>query len=191
MVPSDSSYGPGQHLSFGDIAVDNQANPSYLRVKQLKTGPFRNGVKIIVRCAEGPLCPVAAVLAYMALRGPGEGQLFRFQDGRFFFFLTQQRLVTKLREVLQEVGLHPEKYAGHSFRIGAATTAGACGVHDSLIKTMGRWESVAYKLYAMCGLLRSSLQQWQLLLLECVRHSLNGTLVFFTYYNVSDMRLLV
>ena len=30
VVPSDSSYGPGQHLSFGDIAVDNQANPSYL-----------------------------------------------------------------------------------------------------------------------------------------------------------------
>ena len=32
VVPLDSSYDPGQHLSFGDIAVDNQANPSYLRV---------------------------------------------------------------------------------------------------------------------------------------------------------------
>ena len=27
VVPLDSSYDPGQHLSFGDIAVDNQANP--------------------------------------------------------------------------------------------------------------------------------------------------------------------
>ena len=77
----------------------------------------------------------------MAPRGLGEGPLFRFQDGRF---LTRQRLVAKLREVLQEVGLHCEKYAGHSFRIGAVA---ACGVQDSLIKTMGRWESVAYQLY--------------------------------------------
>ena len=84
------------------------------------------------------------MLAYVALRGPGEGLLFRFQNGPF---LTRQRLVAKLREVLQEVSLHPEKYAGHNFRIGVDTTVAACGVQDSLIKTMGRWESVVYQLY--------------------------------------------
>ena len=85
VVPSDSSYDPGQHLSFGEIAADNQTNPSYLQVslKQSKTDPFRNGMKIIIRRAEGPLCQVAAVLAYMALTGPGEGPLFRFRNGHF------------------------------------------------------------------------------------------------------------
>ena len=39
------------------------------------------------------------------------------------------------------------KYSGHSFRIGAATTAASVGVEDSLIKTLGRWESSAYLLY--------------------------------------------
>ena len=52
-----------------------------------------------------------------------------------------------MREVLQKVGIDCSKYSGHSFRIGAATTAAAVGIQDSLIKTMGRWESVAYQLY--------------------------------------------
>ena len=42
------------------------------------------------------------------------------------------------------VGLEAEQYAGHSFRIGAATTA---DVNDALIKTLGRWKSDAYTLY--------------------------------------------
>ena len=80
----------------------------------------------------------------MALRGPGEGPLFRFQNGNP---LTRQRLVTRMREVLQSVSIDCSKYSGHSFRTGAATTAAAKGIQDSLIKTMGRWESVAYQLY--------------------------------------------
>ncbi len=80
----------------------------------------------------------------MARRGAGTGPFFRYRDGRP---LTRQRFVTSLRGALKEIGLHPESYAGHSFRIGAVTVAAACGIQDSLIKTMGRWESVAYQLY--------------------------------------------
>ena len=47
---------------------------------------------------------------------------------------------------LKTIGLDPSKYAGHSFRAGAATTA-AAGLEDSTIKTHGRWESSAYQLY--------------------------------------------
>ena len=53
----------------------------------------------------------------------------------------------ELREALVVKGIKPESYAGHSFRIGAATTAANCGMPDSLIKTLGRWESAAYTLY--------------------------------------------
>ena len=38
-------------------------------------------------------------------------------------------------------------YAGHSFRIGAATTAIAGGIPVDVIKTLGRWKSQAYQLY--------------------------------------------
>ena len=48
---------------------------------------------------------------------------------------------------MQEAGLQPETYAGHSFRIGAATTAAACGIPADVIKTLGRWKSQVYLLY--------------------------------------------
>ena len=55
--------------------------------------------------------------------------------------------VAALRKVLAQAGFKPEDYAGHSFRIGAATTAAACGIPADTIKTLGRWKSQAYQLY--------------------------------------------
>ena len=90
------------------------------------------------------LCPVAAVLRYMACRGTQPGPLFVFSDG---YFLTRKKFVELVRAALAAAGIDQQKYCGHSFRIGAATTAAAKGVEDSIIKTLGRWESVAYLQY--------------------------------------------
>ena len=43
------------------------------------------------------LCPVAAVLGYLAIRGAGLGPLFVFADGRW---LTRRRFVTQVREAV-------------------------------------------------------------------------------------------
>ena len=88
--------------------------------------------------------PVAAILDYMCLRGQGRGPLFRFKDGRP---LTRPRLVEALRSALDEAGINQADYCSHSFRIGAATTAAQKGVEDSVIKTLGRWKSVANQQY--------------------------------------------
>ena len=92
----------------------------------------------------GPLCSVVAVLAYMAVRDRSPGPLFRWEDNRY---LTRESFVRGVRKALEEAGYAGKDYAGHSFRIGAATTAARCGLQDSLIKTLGRWESSAYTLY--------------------------------------------
>ena len=55
--------------------------------------------------------------------------------------------VAKVKAALQLLGLPAARYTGHSFWAGAATTAAVGGIEDSLIKTMGRWESSAYLLY--------------------------------------------
>ena len=81
------------------------------------------------------LSPVAALLSYIAVRGYGEGPLFIFSDG---WFLTRDRFVTKVREAMCLAGLNYEDYSGHSFRIGAVTTAAQKGISDSTIKMLGR-----------------------------------------------------
>ena len=146
VVPSDTQYDPEVHLSFGDVKVNSRSQPRWLevRIKASKTDPFRHGVSIYVGATGGTLCPVAAVLAYLVQRGTRKGPLFQFKNGQY---LTRARFVTALRCALQKTGIAAENYSGHSFRIGAATTAARCGLQDSLIQTLGRWRSSAYLVY--------------------------------------------
>ena len=59
----------------------------------------------------------------------------------------RSRFVDYVRTALQQAGIDSAVYSGHSFRIGAATTAASHGLEDSLIQTLGRWESDAYRRY--------------------------------------------
>ena len=51
------------------------------------------------------------------------------------------------RATLREIGVQASLFAGHSFRIGAATTAAVAGIEDSMIQTLGRWYSAAFLTY--------------------------------------------
>ena len=108
-----------------------------------KADQFRQGVSIHLH-QTNLLCPVSALLAYLVVRGTQDGPLFQLEDGTP---LTRSRLVSELRDALQAADMDLEHYVGHSFRIGAATTAAACGVPVDIIKTLGRWKSQAYQLY--------------------------------------------
>lgn len=90
------------------------------------------------------LCPVSATLAYLAIRLQSQGPLFIFKDGTP---LSRNHLVRHLREAFSQVDLDASKFSGHSFRIGAATTATAAGLSDSFIQTLGRWKSPIFTAY--------------------------------------------
>lgn len=56
-------------------------------------------------------------------------------------------LVTVVRKYLAESGLKPEDQSGHSFQIGAVTTAASRWVPVETIMTLGHWKSQTYGLY--------------------------------------------
>ena len=125
--------------------------PQALRVtlKKSKTDQLGKGVDVFVGKTGCPLCPVAAVLAYMASRGPLPGPFFRFTNGQP---LTKSQFTSHIHSALKAVGLPynsfaGHSFAGHSFRIGAATAAARAGIEDSTIRTMGRWTSSAFLAY--------------------------------------------
>ena len=145
-VPSASSYDKEVHLNLHDLATDSHICPSLFRVrlKQSKTDPFRQGADIYLGATGATICPVRALWSYLAKRGPAPGPLFVFNSGTP---LTRTALVDHLHQALQHSAFEPNLYNGHSFRIGAATTAAKAGIEDSLIQTLGRWKSAVYLAY--------------------------------------------
>ena len=126
--------------------VDDKLKPTclFIRVKGSKTDQTRQGITLCVGRTYNELCPVAAVLAYMARRTTYEGPLFILASGQP---LTRQKLVDLIKRAIQQAGIDPSNYTGHSFRIGAATTAAANGIGDATIQTLGRWSSNSYTRY--------------------------------------------
>ena len=57
-VQSDRSFDPSVNLVMGNIAVDNPANPTLVRVsiKASKTDPFRKGVSIFLGRTYNDIC---------------------------------------------------------------------------------------------------------------------------------------
>ena len=143
--PSLQAFAPDM-LSPQDVSVDSHNDPSsvMVRLRRSKADPFGAGVTIFLGKTGQSICPVAALLSYMVLRGSTPGPLFKFQDGSP---LSKPKLLADLRQALEHQGFDCVGITGHSFRIGAASTAARVGLEDSLIQTMGRWRSSAYLRY--------------------------------------------
>ena len=146
MAPSIQSYNPNCHLSIADLSADHNSNPSliHVRIKVLKTDPFRRGTTVVLGKTGKDLCPVSALVDFLHIRGMSPGPLFRHRDGRP---LSKPTFIKWVQKALAKLGYDEKGYAGHSFRVGAASTAAMVGIQDSTIKALGRWESTAYLLY--------------------------------------------
>ena len=52
--------------------------------------------------------------------------------------MSRDHFISLLRQLLLRLGYNDNPFSGHSFRIGAATSAAASGVEDHIIQTLGR-----------------------------------------------------
>ena len=133
-------------IAFSDIVLDSHTSPTVVRIclRWAKCDPFGQGIFIYLGKTASSVCPVAALVDYLAIRPNHAGSLFTWHDGSP---LCRYNFVARLRRVLATFIPDANDYSGHSFRIGAATTAALASVPDHIIKMMGRWQSEAYTLY--------------------------------------------
>ena len=137
-----AGFDPATHATRQDVTLDVTQGRIYIRfhIKQSKTDQFRQGHAVIIGSTTSQPCPVATLLAYFTVcPSDAADALFRDRSGRP---LIRQALTEELRQILPLTGTpNSRDYAGHSFRIGAATTAAIAGTPDWLIMAMGRWRS--------------------------------------------------
>ena len=128
------------------MATERREEPSLVQIhlKVSKTDQEQKGVSIFISKTGHSICPIATLTAYLALRGQEGGPLFQFMDNTR---LTKDKFIQLVRAALSSLGYDPSLYAGHNFRIGAATTAAECGIEGSTIKALGRWKSDAFQSY--------------------------------------------
>ncbi|KAL5502412.1 hypothetical protein EMCRGX_G009182 [Ephydatia muelleri] len=114
---------PGGRLKWEDISFDHPSNPTMMKIhlSTSKCDKYGHGADVFIGQTSNALCPITACLAFLRVRGTEPGPFFVTRDG--------------------------SPYAGHSFRIGAATAAAIAGVEDSTIQTLGRWNSAAFLTY--------------------------------------------
>ena len=148
------------------MAVDDLANPTLVRfhLKRSKCDQFGRGVDVFIGRTGDELCPVTAVLSFIARRGPKPGSFFLLQDGSP---LTKGYFVGQVQKALTRAGIQSSNYTGHSFRSGAATAAANAGVEDSVIQMLGRWNSPAFLTYIRTP--RDQLAGWSQRLVQSPR----------------------
>ncbi len=116
-----------------------------LRIKASKTDPFRSSATITIGSNSSICCPVKALQVYFSRTSSDyAGPLFCYSNG---VPLSRSQFTKELRRLLAQGGHNTAHYAGHSFRIGTATTAASQSLPHWLIQTLGRWSSDCYLRY--------------------------------------------
>lgn len=136
-------------LLIDDIAFHSVLFQFVLKLRTSKTDPFRAGADIIIN-ENDTFGPVRTMNNYLKCRlgmGASSGSPLFVENEFNTNPLSRETFINYLRQLLIRLGYNENKFCGHSFRIGAATSAAAAGVEDHVIQTLGRWSSDCYVRY--------------------------------------------
>ena len=115
-MPSSSAFNPSVHLTRADVALDSHHNPTMLAVniKFSKTDQMGKRKTIYLGRTSGPICPVSAMLQYLAIRPVSDGALFITKNGNP---LSKSVFVTMVQVTLRQVGIDSSQFKGHSAQL--------------------------------------------------------------------------
>ena len=99
-------------------------------LKSSKIDFSRQGQSVVIAKAPSPVRTMSVMQQFFLTTRPSRGPLFSFRSGRL---LTRSAVICLLRGTARCAGLPYHSLKGHSFCIGAASTAAAAGLPDWLI----------------------------------------------------------
>ena len=150
-VTNDKDFDPAYNLCLGDLTFHE--NHAELLLKSSKTDPFRQGIviQLFKNTTNYKLCPYNTLQTYLTRRN---NKFVDRQNSLEPLFLTESGIpltrscfILHVKQIISRLGLDTTSYSGHSFRVGAASSACAARLEDHLIRTLGRWSSDCYRTY--------------------------------------------
>ena len=140
-------FNPNIHMTPKDITFLplNITPYTYKSISKCQKLTFPLRCHTVCRSTCSHIRPVTAMTRYISILATNpSGPLFLTESGKT---LTGKDFTSLTRDLLKTMGVNAKHYASHSFRIGAATSAGAANMPPWLIKTLGRWTSDCYERY--------------------------------------------
>eukprot|EP00037_Helgoeca_nana_P025124 m.270928 g.270928 ORF g.270928 m.270928 type:complete len:287 (+) comp26862_c5_seq6:784-1644(+) len=155
---SEGKLNPLKHAQRADVTfLPNQENPTsvQVRIKVAKGDQFRHGsFQSFGRAADPSLCPVLALKELFDQDPqPLDRPLFNFNNDtdprRETATPSARSKFTKLcSHLFAAAGVSDMYLKAHSFRQGGASALLAAGAPTWMVKTIGRWRSDSWQLYA-------------------------------------------
>ena len=167
MAPTTKKQVPSV-IQFSDLHWQNDKSQVVVTLRKFKHSVKRGPQNVVLRketSANSDICPVRGIRKFLRVRGPHRGPLF-ILDGKPCL---RRKFDRVLKDCVEFCRYDIKAYKGHSFRIGAATDAAARGFSDAQIRTLGRWNSDAFRRYIRLSSAPSSTQQFHLPILPAGR----------------------
>jgi hypothetical protein len=157
VVKGAGKWDPAVHLTRADIKWASGANHGTLLMRPLKKGPGqRKDCEIPFPDDRGADLSIVDAFAAVNTADPVKGgmenttPMCRWPDKKRPMTVPDVRKLVKWMAMLCE--LDPSEWNGHSLRIGGATALHAAGCPELVIKTIGRWSSDIFQIYARAEL---------------------------------------
>jgi hypothetical protein len=154
-VESDALFDSSKMIRRSDLRIDRAAYVLWVRIRRTKTLQFgdreiwipihgwpHHALDIVAR-AERALAP------YQDAQKPDDHAFAGRWQGPDIRPLRYAEFLTRLKQLVRDIGLDPSAVAGHSLRRGGASYAFHRGIPPEVIKQLGDWVSDCYLIYCV------------------------------------------